>query len=304
MLLVRGGTFLMGSNDFYEEEKPVREARVGDFWMDETPVTNREFSRFVAATGYVTFAELPPDPREYPGMLPEMTHPGSLVFIPPEHPVDVHGPPVWWKFVFGACWKRPLGHCSGIEGLEDHPVVHIVHADAAAYAHWAGKRLPNEAEWEYAARGGSNGLPYAWGTELEPDGVGMAKIFRGTFPHENLAPPGLERTSPVRSYPPNAYGLYDMIGNVWEWTDEWYRTRPVGDGPECCSGDRPRPSPARAEDSLDPTSPAPHIPRRVTKGGSHLCAPNYCRRYRPAARWPQPIDTSTSHIGFRCIAPC
>lgn len=288
MKLMRGGGFQMGSEDFYPDERPVRRAAVGDFWMDETPVTNAEFARFVAATGYRTLAELPPDPADYPDMLPEMARAGSIVFMPPAGPVDLNGPPAWWQFVFGASWHAPTGPGSGIEGRQDHPVVHIAWRDAEAYARWAGKQLPTEAEWEFAARGGLDGKTYAWGDEPEPEGRPMAKIWRGRFPDDNHAPPGLERTSPVRSYPANGYGLYDMIGNVWEWTaDRYERPDQSAAAPKCCGG-------------CD-SAPVPGFPHYVTKGGSHLCAPSYCHRYRPAARWPQTIDTSTSHLGFRCI---
>ena len=283
MKLVRGGEFLMGSDDFYEDERPVRPARVGDFWIDETPVTNAQFAAFVEATGYVTFAEIAPDPRDYPGMPPELAHPGSIVFTPPDHAVDLKGSAVWWSFLLGADWRRPRGPNSGLAGIEDHPVVHVAHGDAAAYARWAGKALPREAEWEYAARGGLTGATYAWGDDFQPGGVPMAKTWQGEFPWRNDAPPGRERTSPVRSYPPNGYGLYDMIGNVWEWTDDWY------------GGDRPAPKPCCSAGS------GRDAPRKVAKGGSHLCAPSYCQRYRPAARWAHPIDTTTSHTGFRCV---
>src|SRR3546814_5127246 len=201
--------------------------------------------------------------------------------------------------------RRSTGPGSHVNGLADHPVVHVTHQDAAAYARWVKKALPSEAEWEYAARGGLECKAYAWGDEFEPNGVSQAKTWQGQFPHENLAPAGLERTAPVRSYLPNGFGLYDMIGNVWEWTDDWYDMRkfdPAGGGAKCCGGDQM--SDARTESTVDTGSPAGHIPRRVTKGGSHLCAPSYCQRYRPAARWPQPIDTSTSHLGFRCIVRC
>ncbi|WP_220476849.1 formylglycine-generating enzyme family protein [Massilia cavernae] len=288
MGFVSGGSFDMGADDFYPEEAPRRRARVGDFWIDETPVTNREFARFVDATGHKTFAEFAPDPVDYPGMLPEMGRAGSIVFVPPDSPVDLGGPPVWWKFIVGAYWRAPLGPGSSIEGLEDHPVVHIAASDAEAYARWAGKSLPTEAEWEFAARGGLDGATYAWGDEFQPNGKAMAKTWRGLFPHENRADSGLERTSPVRSYPPNGYGLYDMIGNVWEWTRDAYGQARSPDAPTCCGGSQ---HPAGGE----------RFETRVTKGGSHLCAPNYCQRYRPAARWPQTIDTSTSHLGFRCI---
>lgn len=297
MRLVRGGTFRMGTEDFYPEEAPVRLATVGSFWIDETPVTNAAFADFVAATGYRTLAERFLSSADFPGYTPDMLVPGSSVFLPPQ---DVGGMtfaegavPGWWRFVPGAEWRRPLGPGSDLEGLADHPVVHVVAQDAEAYAAWAGKVLPSEAEWEYAARGGLDGAAYAWGEVLEPDGARLAKYWDGDFPTENRAAPGLERTVPVRSYPANGFGLHDMIGNVWEWTADWYSDAPdraIG----CCG------SPDRIAASVDPAAPVA-VPRRVLKGGSHLCAANYCRRYRPAARWPQAIDTSTSHIGFRCI---
>lgn len=297
MRLIRGGRFHMGSQDFYPEEAPVREVTVGDFWMDETPVTNADFARFVAATGYPTLAERFLSARDFPGYTPDMLVPGSSVFQPPE---DAGGMafadgvvPAWWRFVPDADWRHPLGPGSSIAGMDAHPVVHVVAQDAEAYAAWAGKALPTEAEWEYAARGGLTGAAYAWGEELEPDGRRLAHYWHGQFPTENRAPPGLERTAPVRSYPPNAYGLHDMIANVWEWTADWYSDAP--DRAASCCG-----SPDRIGASIDPNAPVA-VPRRVLKGGSHLCAANYCRRYRPAARWPQAIDTSTSHIGFRCI---
>lgn len=297
MRLLRGGSFLMGSKDFYADERPVRPATVGDFWIDETPVTNAAFARFVEATSYQTFAEIAPDPRDYPGMDPQMAQAGSLVFWPPDGPVDLKGPATWWRFVFGAYWAKPLGP-SGPDAAPDHPVVHLAYVDAAVYAKWARKGLPSEAEWEYAARSGLDGAAYAWGEEFEPGGVSLAKTWRGVFPHDNRAAPGLERTSPVCAYPPNGFGLYDMIGNVWEWTNDFYAL-PSTPGASCCG--RPRSEALVAAESCDPNSPVAGIPRRVAKGGSHLCAPNYCQRYRPAARWPQPVDTTTSHMGFRCV---
>lgn len=288
MRFIQGGSFEMGSEGFYRDEAPRRRARVEDFWIDETPVTNREFRRFVEATGHVTFAELPPEPGDYPGMLPDMARPGSIVFVPPDDPVDLDGPAVWWRFVFGACWRTPLGPASSVDAIEDHPVVHIAASDAEAYARWAGKTLPTEAEWEFAARGGLENAIYAWGDQLEPGGRAMAKVWQGAFPHDNRAPGGLKRTSPVRSYPPNGFGLYDMIGNVWEWTGDVYTPTQRQGRPKCCGG-------------ADICAGDPRFTIRVTKGGSHLCSPDYCRRYRPAARWPQPTDTSTSHLGFRCI---
>jgi sulfatase modifying factor 1 len=300
MRLIRGGEFRMGAEGFYEDERPVRSVRVGDFWIDEAPVTNAQFARFVDATGYVTFAEYPPDPALYPDMPLEMARAGSLVFNPPagagEAIINAETAPTWWSFVFGADWRHPLGPDSNLDGLADHPVVHMVAADAEAYAHWAGKALPTEAEWEYAARGGLDGATYAWGEDFEPEGRSMAKTWQGEFPWRNGAPAGLERTAPVRSYPANGFGLYDMIGNTWEWTADWYLGRQSAASP-CCGGGR---SPEAM--SVDPAAPSIGIPRRVAKGGSHLCAPSYCRRYRPAARWAQPVDTSTSHMGFRCIA--
>lgn len=296
-----GGAFQMGSERFYPEEAPVRSVRVDPFWIDETPVTNAEFARFVAETGHVTFAEIPPDPADYPGMSPEMAKAGSAVFEPPDGWVDLGGPPAWWAFRFGADWRHPLGPDSSIEQLADHPVVHVAYADAEAYAAWAGKRLPTEAEWEYAARGGLDGVDYAWGDELAPQGAMLANYWQGAFPHENLKLDGWERTSPVRSYPPNGHGLYDMIGNVWEWTRDWYAGPKVEQKTRgsCCTISNPRG--ARRDESYDPAAPHVRIPRKVLKGGSHLCAPNYCQRYRPAARYPQSIDTTTSHVGFRCI---
>jgi formylglycine-generating enzyme required for sulfatase activity len=296
MKLIRGRAFTMGSDDFYADEKPARPATVGDFWIDEVPVTNRAFARFVDETGYRTFAETPPDPADYPGLSPEMARAGSLVFTPPTGPVDLNGPATWWSFVFGAYWRSPLGP-QGPAAADDHPVVHVAYADAAAYAQWAGKALPTEAEWEFAARGGLEGAAYAWGDVFEPEGRVLAKTWQGEFPHENRAPEGLERTAPVRSFPANGFGLYDMIGNVWEWTEDWYGATPADRAPACCGASNR----IARDQSCDPASPVPGIPRKVAKGGSHLCAPNYCRRYRPAARWAQPIDTTTSHMGFRCI---
>jgi len=295
-----GGTFRMGSDRFYPEEHPSREVRVDGFWIDETPVTNAAFAAFVADTGYVTLAEKAPDPRDYPGMLPELAHPGSLVFAAPSVPVPLHMVS-WWEFRLGADWRRPLGPESSLDGLEDHPVVHVAWQDAAAYAAWAGKELPTEAEWEYAAWGGVSDCDYAWGKDLAPGGQMLANYWQGPFPHANSLADGWERTSPVGSYPPNGFGLYDMIGNVWEWTADWYGLPDKNQKPhsQCCVPRNPRGG--NRKNSVDPGDPSP-IPRRVLKGGSHLCAESYCQRYRPAARHPQAIDSSTSHIGFRCIS--
>jgi formylglycine-generating enzyme required for sulfatase activity len=225
---------------------------------------------------------------------------GSLVFSPPKHAVDTHDWNQWWTFKFGANWRRPYGPRSSIGGLHDHPVVHVAYRDALAYAKWAGKDLPTEAEWEFAARGGLDGAEFAWGDQLTPSGKQMANTWQGAFPHENLKLDGYECTSPVTAFPPNGYGVYDMIGNVWEWTNDWYSPGHEADaGKACCIPTNPR---GGLEDSsYDPCQPEIRIPRKVLKGGSHLCAPNYCRRYRPAARHPEPVDTSTSHVGFRCV---
>jgi formylglycine-generating enzyme required for sulfatase activity len=301
MLWIPGGRFRMGSDSHYAEEAPAHEVIVSGFWMDRTPVTNRQFAAFVAATGHVTVAEVPPRAEDYPGALPEMLKPASMVFAPPPGPVPLNDWSRWWAWTFGADWRHPLGPDSSIEGLEDHPVVHVAHADAAAYAEWAGKSLPTEAEWEFAGWAGNDGHEFAWGDELEPGGRHMANVFQGVFPHANSKADGFDRTSPVGSFPPNAFGLVDMIGNVWEWTDDWYARGHEGPpkGKSCCAPENPRG--AAMEGSYDPAMPAIRIPRKVLKGGSHLCTPDYCRRYRPAARHAQTIDTSMSHIGFRCV---
>lgn len=292
----------MGSEVFYPEERPLRRVKVDSFWIDETPVTNRQFARFVEATGYITLAEIAPDPKDYPGMDPALAQPGSLVFTPPRTPVSLRDWSQWWSFVAGADWRHSQGPDSSILGLEDHPVTQVAYGDALAFAKWAGKSLPTEAEWEFAARGGYDSREFQWGDELAPAGAMLANYWQGAFPCENTAEDGWERTSPVRSYPPNDFGLYDMIGNVWEWTGDWYALpKPVekARAGACCTISNPRGGTKR--ESMDPGTPEMNIPRRVTKGGSHLCAPNYCQRYRPAARQGQPIDSSTSHIGFRCV---
>ena len=300
MVCIPGGVFLMGSDQHYPEEQPAHRVRVDGFWIDRTPVTNREFRRFVEATGHVTFAEVAPDPKDYPGALPHMLKPGSLVFTPPRGAVDLRDWSQWWKFKFGANWRRPYGPGNPAAAFDEHPVVHIAYSDAEAYAKWAGKELPTEAEWEYAARGGLDGAEFAWGEEFTPQRKHMANTWQGAFPHENTRADGYARTSPVRAFPPNGYGLYDMIGNVWEWTTDWYAARHVATPRSpCCPSENPRGAPR--EGSYDSCQPDIRIPRKVLKGGSHLCAPNYCRRYRPAARHAEPIDTSTSHVGFRCI---
>jgi formylglycine-generating enzyme len=299
MAWIPGGRFWMGTNHM-EDAQPVHEVEVKGFWMDRTDVTNKEFARFVQATGYKTIAERPLDPKEFPNLAPEDLVPGSVVFTPPSGPVPLDHPLAWWSFVKGANWQHPEGPGSNLQGKEKYPVVHIAWADAQAYAKWAGKRLPTEAEWEFAARGGLDGEEFAWGNALMPGGKHMANIWQGNFPSQNSCEDGYERTSPVTAFPPNGYGVYDMIGNVWEWTTDWWSARHEADAAKaCCIPANPRGGPEST--SYDPCQPLSRIPRKVIKGGSHLCAPNYCRRYRPAARHAEPVDTSTSHLGFRCI---
>ena len=300
MRFVAGGTFWMGSDEHYPEEGPARRVAVDAFWIDETPVTNRDFRAFVAATGHVTVAERAPDAKLYPHADPAMLRAGSSLFVRSARPVPLNDPFLWWTFSFGTTWQHPWGLESGVDALLEHPVVHIAYADAEAYARWAGKDLPTEAEWELAARGSLDRQPFAWGNDLAPGGRMMANYWQGAFPHENLLDDGYERTSPVRSFPPNGFGLYDMIGNVWEWTSDWYvDRRSLSSVRSCCIPQNPRGG-TEAE-SRDLADSGVAFGRKVLKGGSHLCAPNYCQRYRPAARYAQTVDTSTSHIGFRCV---
>jgi formylglycine-generating enzyme len=297
---IEGGEFLMGSDNFYPEERPSRRVCVESFAIDRCPVTNAEFAKFVETTGHVTVAERPIDPAQYPGADPALCVPGSAVFHGTPGPVNLADWSRWWAWTPGTCWARPLGLDSSIEALMDHPVVHVAYEDAEAYARWAGKELPTEAEWEYAARGGVEGAIFTWGNEMIPDGQPMANTWQGEFPWQNLLLDGYERTSPVGSFPPNGYGLYDMAGNVWEWTSDWYSAGPSPAPAKACCGAPPARG-ATIEESFDPTQPQIRIPRKVIKGGSHLCAPNYCLRFRPAARSPQMLDTSMSHLGFRCV---
>jgi formylglycine-generating enzyme len=292
---IRGGSFAMGSDDFYPEERPVQQASVGEFWIDERQVTAGEFRRFVRETGYVTVAQRPLDPDLYPDADPELLRPGSLVFRRSSGPVDLGDHQNWWEYVPGAFWKRPGGKGTTVNGRDRHPVVHIAYEDAEAYAAWAGKGLPSEAEWEYAARGGLEGAVFAWGDDELPNGEAMANTWQGAFPWQNLALDGFEGTSPVGSYPPNGYGLYDMCGNVWEWTSDWFTPHRSGRATSsCCVPRDPRVGPPGQRSGET-------IPRRVIKGGSHLCAPSYCLRYRPSARQGQAVDSSTTHLGFRCV---
>ena len=298
MAWIPGGHFLMGSDSHYPEEAPAHTVTVDGFWMDHYAVTNAQFYRFVEQTGHVTLAERAPKAEDYPGAKPELLVPASVVFRQPPFRVDLSNHYNWWTYVPGASWRRPLGPGSSLKGLAKHPVVHVAYEDAEAYAQWIGKELPTEAEWEFAARGGLPGAEFVWGDEFEPDGELMANTWQGDFPNENLLSDGFERTAPVGSFPPNGYGLYEMAGNVWEWTIDWYqehRNLPHS----CCASFNPRGG--DQEKSYDPSTPNIPIPRKVMKGGSYLCAPNYCRRYRPAARMAQAIDTATCHLGFRCI---
>jgi formylglycine-generating enzyme len=287
MVWIPEGTFLMGSDDHYPEEGPTRRVSVEGFWMDRGPVTNADFRAFVNATGYVTFAERPPDPKVYVDADPALLVPGSAVFFPPNRRVELGDCSQWWQYVPGACWRHPEGPDTTLEGLEDHPVVHVAYEDVEAYAKWVGKAIPTEAEWERAARGGLEHATYAWGDDFAPDGQMMANTWQGEFPWQNLLLDGYERTSPVGAFPANGYGLFDVGGNVWEWTCDWFSA--------------PRnPRGATLASSIDKKVPV-RMGRKVLKGGSHLCAPNYCLRYRPAARIPETVDTTTGHVGFRCI---
>jgi formylglycine-generating enzyme len=298
MSWISGGTFLMGSNDHYPEEAPTHRVSVSGFRIDRCAVTNAEFQRFVDATGHVTLAERPANQDDYPGAKPELLVPSSVMFAKAPHRVDLADHYNWWVYTAGADWRHPRGPQSSLEGLWNHPVVHVTYEDAEAYATWAGKELPTEAEWEFAARGGLDGAEYAWGDEFTPDGRHLANTWQGEFPWQNLLDDGHAWTAPVGSYPANGYGLYDMAGNVWEWTTDWYQDHGKI-RKACCTLDNPRGGEPAA--SIDPRPPDIRIPRKVMKGGSYLCAPNYCRRYRPAARMAQAVDTSTCHLGFRCV---
>jgi sulfatase modifying factor 1 len=285
---VPGQTATLGADNDYPEEGPARAVWTDGFWIQTHQVTNAEFGAFVEATGYVTVAERPVHPADYPGAPPENLQPGSMVFRRTPGPVDLRHLSQWWSWTAGACWNHPRGPRSGLRNREHHPVVHIAFEDAQAYVDWAGLALPTEAQWETAARGGLDGARYTWGDQPEAPGQRLANYWHGEFPY--LPDTGYGQTTPVGSFAPNGYGLFDMAGNVWEWTTDWYGgTR--GEQP-CC-----------AADSYDPNQPQFEIPRRVIKGGSFLCADSYCLRYRPSARRPQMVDTGMSHVGFRCVKP-
>ncbi|MEV0297387.1 formylglycine-generating enzyme family protein [Nocardia sp. NPDC050710] len=296
MVWIEGGTYTMGSDMDYPEEAPAHRVSVDGFWIDPHPVTNAEFARFASRTRYVTVAERPPAAADYPDADPALLVAGSSVFVKPDRQVRLDQPYRWWHWVPGADWRHPQGPGSSIRKRPDHPVVHVAWEDVAAYADWAGKDVPTEAEWEYACRGGLDGTEFAWGDEFEPGNTVMANTWHGEFPHHNTRVDGFEGTSPVGAFPPNGYGLADTIGNVWEWTHDWY-TAHQAPTHTCCVTANPRGG--TREGSRDPAQS--QFARKVIKGGSHLCAPNYCRRYRPAARMAQAVDTSTSHLGFRLI---
>ncbi|MBK5110825.1 MAG: formylglycine-generating enzyme family protein [Thermoleophilia bacterium] len=294
------GTFEMGSERHYSEEAPVGPVSVSGFWMDETAVTNAEFARFVGETGHVTTAEKAPDPAMYPGADPSLLVPGSITFAKPPGPVDLSNPLAWWAWTPGANWRHPWGPQSDLEGKDDHPVTQVTFEDADAYARWAGKSLPTEAKWERAARGGLEGAEFSWGEDLAPDGEERMNRWIGEFPWKFKPRPGGPRrpgTVPVRSFPANSYGLFEVTANTWEWTDTWFSTDHGEPAKSCCAPVDPL-GPG-AEASRDPAS---GIPRKVLKGGSFLCAENYCSRYRPAARIPETVESSTCHVSFRCVA--
>ena len=304
MVRIPGGRFQMGCAGFYPEEAPVREVEVEGFSIDRAPVTIAQFARFVEETEYLTLAELPPDPATYPDADPLLLRPGSAVFQPTPGPVPLSDPSRWWSYVPGASWRHPWGPESDNTDRADHPVTHIAFEDAAEYARWAGKRLPSEAEWEYAARGGLDGALFAWGDDERPGGRLMANHWQGEFPWHNTGAEGWRGTTPVGLFPANGFGLQDVTGNVWEWTTDYYSSRGLGweATPRACCKPESGAHLERESARRGAGGPSADMPRRVIKGGSHLCAPNYCLRYRPAARQPETVDTSTSHIGFRCVS--
>ncbi len=293
-MLVAGGTTMIGNDHFYPEERPLRDVTVDDVWWDRTPVTNTEFARFVAETGHVTVAEIAPDPADFPGADPALLVPGSQVFTLTRGPVHLGDWTQWWRWQPDASWRAPQGPGGSWEEIPEHPVVHVGWEDATAYARWADKDLATEHEWEHAARGGLVGRDFAWGDELSPGGAVLANTFRGAFPWRSEDPFGNDKTSPVGTYPANGHGLSDMIGNVWEWTASRWSDNHARPGDVVSSA-------ATASPCCSGSLRLVETDRFVTKGGSHLCSPDYCQRYRPAARQGHGVRDTTSHVGFRCV---
>jgi formylglycine-generating enzyme required for sulfatase activity len=294
MVWVPGGTFWMGMPDAPSgDAEPVRLVRVDGFWMDRTEVTNRQFAEFVRATGYRTVAERPLDPKDFPGAPKEKLVPGALVFTPPTEPVPLDNALAWWRYVPGASWRHPEGPETSIEGRDNDPVVQACYEDAEAFARWAGKRLPTEAEWEFAARGGLDRKRYVWGDALLPDGRWRVNNWQGRFPDRDLAADGFKGLAPVASFAPNGFGLFDMAGNAWEWCSDWYRPGYEFDG------SIPMVNPKGPPSSHDPMDPG--APKRVQRGGSFLCSDLYCTNYLPGARGKGAVDTGASHVSFRCV---
>jgi formylglycine-generating enzyme required for sulfatase activity len=297
MLWIPGGTFWMGCEDCgMPDARPAHLAEVDGFWMDRAPVTNAEFERFVKDTGYVTVAERPLNPKDFPGVPKEMLTPGSAVFTPTPHPVPLDNPLQWWRYTPGASWKHPEGVRSSLRDRGAHPVVHIAFEDAMAYAKWAGKRLPTEAEFEFAARGGLDRNLYPWGNELAPGNTSAANIWQGTFPAKDRGEDGYTGTSPVTAFPPNGFGLYDMGGNVWQWCADWYR--PDYFATLASQGAIAR-NPQGPADSHDPAEPG--AAKRVLKGGSYLCTDQYCARYLVGSRGKSEVSSGASNLGFRLV---
>lgn len=299
MILIPAGTFWMGSDDpRFPDAAPLHQVHLDSFWMDRTDVTNAEFDKFVAATGYVTVAEKKPDPVTMPGVPPELLVAGAVVFTKPTGPVPLDDPSQWWRYVPGANWRHPEGPSTDVRGKENHPVVDIAWEDAVAYTKWAGKRLPTEAEWEYAARGGLDRKRFVWGDEFKPGGKFMANTFQGNFPDNNTAEDGFRGTSPVGSFPPNGYGLYDMAGNVWQWCSDWYRDDYYV-SLKSAGGNGVPINPKGPDRSYDPAEPL--VAKRVMKGGSYLCTDQYCGRFMPGSRGKGDPYTPLNHVGFRCV---
>ena len=292
MVWIPSGTFTMGSNDaMFADAQPIHKVSLKGFFIDEHEVTNAEFKNFVEATQYKTIAEQQLDPKDFPGVAPESLVPGSAVFTPTKQRVSLNNPLQWWQYIAGADWKHPFGPGSSIEGLDNLPAVHLGYTDAAAYAKWAGKRLPTEAEWEYAAQGGKGNHTYYWGNELMPGGKWVANIYQGDFPWNNTKADGFEGIAPVKSFAPNAYGLYDMDGNVWEWCNDFYR-------PDYYSKS-PATNPTGPADSFDPEEPG--VVKRVQRGGSFLCSDEYCIRYKAGSRGKGEVNSGSNNLGFRCV---